>query len=900
MGEKMAKFTWGLITIGVFGFITLIILVVYFSFGLPKIESLADYKPSIPSKILAKDGTVLAELGKENRELAYFENIPQIIVHAFLAAEDDNFFEHTGIDYWGILRAMYTNLKAGRVVQGGSTITQQVAKSLLLNRRRSIARKIKDFLLAQRIEEKFTKEEILFLYLNQVYLGGGYYGVKAAFHGYFGKELSEASIAESAMLAGLLVAPAKYSPYRNPERAKIRQHYVLKRMYVTEKIDEKEYQKALDEKIKYKVKKKNIFKAGYFTDWIRQRMVEIVGEEELLNGGLHVQTTLNWKLQQIAEEEILKGAKEIDKRQGFNGPLGHIDTKEEINQYEIDFRKETFRKKSDHFTITNDYKKEYQIGFNERYFQDLQQYRADHILTKRSSRVPAGNKKKDPLLSYLKKGQIHEAMVTKINSKARIIFISIGGLVGIIPYDNFKWARERSIDDKRQFHPPLSNPAKILERGDLVLVKIKNTSTSIIKHLFGDYAARLKQINVYRQVRNERYVLCLLDQHPEVQAALMAISPKNFEIISMVGGTNFSLSQFNRAIQSKRQPGSSFKPILYAAALENGFNPSSIIIDSPEALGGVDEFLNWKPSNYDGKFAGPTTFRNALEQSRNIPTIKIAKKIGVDTVIDFAKRIRLNAKLERDLSVALGSLGITLKDILTGYALFPNGGKRAELKSILSITDRNGKLVLLQEDEDEDEEEELFNNEENKTKEEVPNPFHQNLNDVQVYDRRLAYIMTNLLRGVILHGTGQKAKQAGPYLGGKTGTTSNYVDAWFIGFSANLVTGVWTGFDDNETMGHGETGAKSALPIWMEYMRAGIKQYGIYDFRAPLGIINVRVDKKTGKLAEEDDSNAFMEAFVEGMEPNTEAERAAMFGEEEKQTEESEDMLEDDEYYDGE
>ena len=900
MGERTARFVWGLITIGVFGLITLIILIIYFSFGLPKIESLADYKPFIPSKILAKDGTVLAKLGQENREIVYFEEIPQTIINAFLAAEDNNFFEHHGIDYKGIMRAMYANLKAGRVVQGGSTITQQVAKSLLKDRRRSMARKIKEYLLAPKIEEKFTKEEILFLYLNQIYLGGGYYGTKMAFRGYFGKELSEATIAESAILAGLPVRPAKYSPYKNPERAKNRQSYVLNRMHVTGKIDEKEYHKALDEKIKYKVKKKTAFKAGYFTDWIRQRMVKIVGEEKLLSDGYHVQTTLNWKLQQIAEKEVLKGAKKIDKRQGFKGPLGHIDTDEEIAQYEMDFRKETYRKESDYFIITDDYKREYQIKFDEKYFKDLKEERKVHTLTKKFPWIQAGNKRRDPLLSHIKKGQFYEAVVIKINPRARMIFVSIGGLVGIIPFDNFKWARERSIEAKRQFYPPLSNPAKILQQGDIVLVGIEKINVGIISHLFGDYVARLKQVNVYQQARQERYLLCLLDQYPDVQAALMAISPKNFEVISMVGGTNFSRSQFNRAIQSKRQPGSSFKPILYAAALENGFTPSTIIIDSPEALGGVDEFLNWKPSNYDGKFAGPTTFRNALEQSRNIPTIKIAEKVGVDTIIDFAKRIKLNAKLERNLSVALGSLGITLRDLITSYSLFPNGGKKIELKSILSITDRNGQLVSLQKEEEQEKDEGLFDSDEEKSEEEEPNPFHQHLNDVQVYDKRLAYIMANLLRGVILHGTGRKAKQVGLYLGGKTGTTSNYVDAWFIGFSANLVAGVWTGLDNNKTMGYGETGDKAALPIWMEYMRAGIKQYGIYDFSAPLGIINVQVDKKTGKLAEGDNSNFFMEAFVEGMEPNTETETTAMFGEEGKQTEEPEDMLEDDEFYDSE
>ena len=330
--------TVGTISMGILTFS----VIAYFSFSLPQISSLKDYRPSIPSQILAKDGTVLAEIGKEKRSITQVEEIPKRIINAFLSAEDDNFYEHTGVDYFGVLRAAIANLRAGKVVQGGSTITQQVAKSLLLSSERSISRKIKDFLLARKIEKKLSKQEILFLYLNQVYLGGGYYGIKAAIKGYYEKELTEASIAETAMIAGLLVAPGKYSPYVNPKYAKKRQRYVLGRMFATNKITEKEYQDALSEKIKFRARKSNHFKAGHFTDWVRQRVIGLVGKEKFLNGGFKVLTTLDWDLQQVAEKEVLKGAKQIDKRQGFKGPIGFVEPEKHLEIFK-EFRVKQYK-----------------------------------------------------------------------------------------------------------------------------------------------------------------------------------------------------------------------------------------------------------------------------------------------------------------------------------------------------------------------------------------------------------------------------------------------------------------------------------------------------------------------------------------------------------------------------
>ena len=892
------KLTLGILGLGLAGGFFAFAVIAYFSFGLPQISNLNDYNPPIPSQILAKDGTVLADVGKEKRYVTKFEDIPKQIVDAFLAAEDDNFYAHSGVDYMGVLRALIKNIIAGRVVQGGSTITQQVAKSLLSNER-SIARKIKDLLLAKRIEEKFSKQEILYLYLNQVYLGGGYYGVSAAFKGYFDKELKEASIAESAMIAGLLVAPGKYSPYRHPEYAKKRQAYVLKRMYETEKIDRIAYEEAVAEKIKYRLRKSSYFKAGYFTDWVRQRVIENVGEENFLTNGFKVTTTIDWELQEVAEKEVWKGVLAIDKRQGFSGPLGNLLDEEKIIENEILFRKDIYENESQYFTINESQLKENELQFDREAYDKIKNLEAEWVQDKKIRLYPLGNQPEDPILQYLKKEKFYKARVLRLSRNGRFVYISIGGAKGIIPYEQYRWAHERIIQEEKNFHSYVLNPNDILKKGDIIWVSIEEESKGLRELATKNYldVVKKKDKETKAKILSQKFYLCSLQQEPVAQGALVSIDPYSGHVISLVGGADFAKSQFNRALQSKRQPGSSFKPILFAAGLENGYNPASIIIDSPEALGGADASLNWKPRNYDGKFKGPITFRNSLEQSRNVPTIKIADKIGVSTIMDFTKRIGFNAKLDPDLSLSLGSFGVTLMDIVTTYAIFPSGGKRVMPISVLKVVDRFGKEYILKSKEEllaeaataettptvtptatPEESKIVETNDSNgiplgpkaPEEEEKINPFLENLGPVQVYDKRLAYIMTNLLKGVVHHGTGRGALDVSANLGGKTGTTNSYVDAWFIGFSPNIVTGVWTGLDDNKTLGWGETGAKSALPIWRAFMKAGIKKFGEVDFKMPRGIVNVLIDKDTGEVASGSRKNGFLDSFVKGFEPGTE------------------------------
>lgn len=914
MAKNLLKLLYGLIGLGILGVLVVVITVTLFSLSLPKISKLSDYQPNIPSKILAKDGTVLAEIGKEKRYVKSIEEIPKRVIDAVVSAEDSGFYEHTGVEYVGLLRALIVNLKEGRYAQGGSTITQQVAKSLLLTNERSISRKVKDMLLAQKMEKRFSKDEILYFYLNQVYLGGGYYGVAAAFDGYFNKELKDATVAEAAMVAGLLVAPGKYSPYINPKRAKIRQGYVLGRMLENKKITKEEYDEALKEQTKFRLRRGNDFLAGHFTDWVRQRVISLVGEKEFLTQGFQVKTTLDYELQQVAEREVKRTVKDIDKRQGFKGPLKQV-PEDKISQWIEESRKKFIKEQSNFFTINEKSEKVYEVEFDDTFSEKLADHTKNFKEVIKSKSYSPGRFKDDQAFTYLKEGDNYKGIVLGVSDRARLVYVSVNGVNGVIPYSGFRWAHERVIATERNYFPDIRKPSTILKKGDVILVELKKKSTTFKKAMDKTFAKYYKKLgkNELRVLNQQRYCLFNLDQKPDAEGALISIQPFSSELVSMVGGQSFQKSQFNRAIQSLRQPGSSFKPLLYAAALENGYTPSSIIIDSPETLGGMDEGLNWKPRNYDGKFKGPITFRNSLEQSRNVTTIKIADDLGVKKIIDYMNRIDFKAKLDQDLSLALGSFGVTLMDIVSTYALFPNGGVKIEPKSILSIHNRKGEEISFVEKRDRLEEpntedalpeeeqevvadvqeaEEKEEGEEKESEEEI-NPYLTSLTGDQVYDRRLAYIMTNLLRGVVLHGTGRGAKSVSTYLGGKTGTTNNYVDAWFIGFSQKLATGVWTGFDDNGTLGWGETGAKAALPVWREFMRASIRKYGESDFKVPLGIVHIPIDKNTGKKVDSG-KVGFMESFVEG---DIEGRKKAVARKNNEEDIGSEPLLEDDDYY---
>lgn len=874
--------------LALFGVFCLGGIILYISMDLPQINSLKDYNPPMNSRILSKDGEVLLDIGLETRDVVEFEKMPKKVVNAFLAAEDDNFYNHQGVDYMGILRAFMVNLKEGRLVQGGSTITQQVAKSFLLTKERTISRKIKDLLLARKIEQKLSKDEILYLYLNQVYLGGGYYGVKAAFRGYFDKDLEEATPAESALVAGLLVAPGRYSPYVKPKFAKIRQSYVLKRMYETGKINKEEYEAALQENIKMRIRKTSELKAGYFTDWIRQEVMRAVGVDEFLSNGYTVVTTLDWALQQTAEKNVKEKVKDLDKRQGYKGPLKVLASEEEQREFMIDLRKKIFRAESTFFTFTTEGKNQFEFQEETEDLDLVGNYyeeEKEKLNERFKSLVYIGNHQSEPMVKFLEEGKSYQGIVLDVDDLKRTILVEVAGARVVIPESGYSWAHERKFSEGPHWFGPVKFPSKVAKKGQIILVRVDGKSIPSDQLIHADFFKKYTDQDLKAVLHKQKFVKGFLDQEPDVEGALISIQARTGNILSLVGGIDFQKSQFNRVIQSSRQPGSAFKPFIYAAALENGFTPSSILMDSPQALGGANDSLNWKPSNYDGDFKGPMTFRNALEVSRNIPAVRLVQELGVKKVSDFINRIHMTAQMPKDMSLALGSFGVSLAELTKAFAIFPNGGKAIRLHHIVSIKDRNGKEYNAPPaDANWPEEPEkpvevpvpspVVATEEGVEAEPQPegppvNPFLENLNQFQVYDKRLAYIMTNLLNGVTLYGTAGAAGRLNPNLGGKTGTTNNFVDALFVGFSNDIVVGTWAGFDDNRPLGYGETGGRTALPIWIDYMSEVIERYGADEFKVPEGISHLMINKKTGRPLAPGAGEGFLEAYPEGFDPNT-------------------------------
>jgi len=625
----------------------------YFTHDLPSTETLKNYKPSTITKIFSEEGEVIGEFFYEKREVVSLDRVPNYLIQAFVAGEDSRFFQHKGLDYLAILRALIRNIFSGEIVQGGSTITQQVVKSLLLSPEKKFARKIREAILAYRIEKYLNKEEILFLYLNQIYLGHGAYGISAAAENYFGKMIEELNIAESALLAGLPQAPSKNSPYQHPQQAKKRQLYILNRMVEEGFISSSEAIKIAQTPYLLRNKDKpSIEKALHFVEYIRRYVEEKYGKDALYKNGLQVFSTIDLQFQKMAQEAMESGLKEIEKR--------------------------------------------------------------------------------------------------------------------------------------------------------------------------------------------EKYPSADMPFTPE--GALVCFDLETGYVKAMVGGRDFKKSQFNRAIQARRQTGSSFKPIVYASALDKGFTPSSIIVDSPIVFEWGDK--KWKPKNFEGKFSGPTTFRNALTHSVNIVTVKIAQEVGVDYIKDYAKKLGVSSPLHSDLSIALGSSSLSLFELTKAYAVFANQGNLFTPIFIKKILDRDGNLL--------EENLSLFYPKESSMEEQVITP-------------QTAFLITYLLKGVVQHGTGWRARSLGRPVAGKTGTTDQFMDAWFIGYTPELMTGIWVGFDEERSLGENETGARAASPIWVTFMSKILKDKPIKDFPVPEGIEFMKVDPKTGQVSLE--KEGILECFREGTGP---------------------------------
>jgi penicillin-binding protein 1A len=779
---------------------------IYFSQNLPNIITLKDYNPNIVSVIYDDNNKKIGEFFKEQREIVSYKEIPSHLIQAFVSSEDDKFFQHKGLDFAGIFRAMLVNFKSGKFTQGGSTITQQVARSLLLSSEKKISRKIKEAILASKIEANLSKEEILFLYLNQIYLGYGAYGVKQAAKAYFNKDIKDINLAESALLAGLPQSPSRWSPFINPNKSKERQIYVLKRMVEEGYITLKEAKKTANKRLKlYKRKNLNIDIAPYFTELVRKYVVLKYGNEALLNGGLKIYTSLEFDLHLKAKKSLKNGLKEIDKRQGYMGPIENIETDEKRTKKLLEIHNEIVENEKDYIFFPK-------IGENFNIESSM-----FSVISDKNENIQEVSK------TPIKKDKTYKALV--LNVDKRKIEISVGNFKGFIYSEGYSWCYKRKLSSRRIYRKRLLDPRNVFKKGDLILVSYLEDGSFKV------------------------------EQEPEVEGAILSINPETGFVKAMVGGYDFSRSEFNRTYQSKRQAGSTFKPIVYSAAIDNGFTPATIVVDSPiiEAFS-TDDDKKWKPTNYSGKFYGDTILRDALIFSRNVPTTKIAQKIGSRKIVNYSKKIGIRSHMEKDLSVALGSTAVSLWEMVKVFSVFSMGGKKVVPVFIKKIEDRNGKLL---EEYNEENPEDLIMNYISPTLYEYED---LNKKGEELISPQTAYIMSYLLKEVAYHGTGWRVGRAlkRPVCG-KTGTSNDFMDAWFMGFTPrDITTGVWVGFDDNgKTLGYGEAGARSALPIWLNYMKEALKDRKKTQLQKPSGIKVLKIDKKTGKIA-----NSYSKSYV--------------------------------------
>ncbi|MCD6188326.1 MAG: PBP1A family penicillin-binding protein [Desulfuromusa sp.] len=749
----------------------------FVSTTLPRVETLSDYNPPLITRIYADDGSIIAEYSRERRILVPFEKIPKTLVQAFVAAEDASFFKHQGIDFISIFRAALKNVKAGGIAQGGSTITQQVAKKLLLTSERTFTRKFKEAILAWRMEKALTKQEILYLYLNQIYLGHRAYGVEAASENYFDKNVEELTLAESAILAGLPQAPSRYSPYRHYQRAMDRQKYVLGRMVKEGYITPEEYTQAAEEEVAIKPRLNNLLEVtAYFNEQVRRYLEEQFGEDLLYTGGLEVETSINLPMQKFAQQAVKENLRAHDKRRGYRGSQQVLD---ETAQAEF------LLKQQELFTT-------------------------------------------EPLTA----DSYTQAIV--VGQEGDQILCKIGSSNGSISIKKSKWAAPIKVTAADV--EPLGNAGEekqtLLPLGSLIDVKVLDLKSELIK--LG------------------------LEQAPLAQGALVAVDPFSGQIKAMVGGFDFKESQFNRAIQAKRLSGSAIKPIIYAAALDHGYTPATIILDTPLIYENREidtgKLEEWKPKNYEQKFYGPTRFRFALAHSRNVVTIKILEDIGINYAANYAKKLGIETPLERDLSMALGSTAITPLEMLTSYTVFANGGILVPPTYITRIRDRNGRILQSIDPAD-------FVNGMAADQRLIRKPPRR------VISPETAYLVTNILESVVREGTGWRAKAIGRPSAGKTGTTNDLKDAWYVGFIPQLACVSWVGYDQERPLGKNETGSKAAAPAWVNFMKQAVKQYPLQNFRIPDTIEFHPIDKENGLLLAEDNEKAYFEVFAPGTAP---------------------------------
>ena len=750
-----------------------------FGRGLPDYKQLANYEPPIMTRVHAGDGRLLAEYAEQKRIFVPQNAMPRLVVQAFLSAEDKNFYYHPGVDLSSIVRAIISNFRnilSGRRLVGASTITQQIAKNFLLSADVTLERKIKEAILAFRIERALEKDRILELYLNEIYLGFGSYGVAAAALNYFNKSLDTLTLAEAAFLAALPKAPNNYNPFNYPKAARDRRNWVIGRMLQDGIIKKEEANIATSTPLTTRKRQETEYvTAEYFAEEVRRQLVQRYGETGLYRDGLVVRTTLGSKYQRIADKALRNGLLAYDQRHGWRGPLTKI-------------------------------------------------------------------KPSDDWLSALSKitppkalGPWRLAVVTKISSSGAKIVIDDGS-DGLIPLAEMKWARLWMKGEN--LGPVVNNARDILALGDVIPVEPALFAQNGSAYPSGIY--HLRQI-------------------PEIEGAVVALDPHTGRILAMSGGFSYERSQFNRAIQARRQPGSAFKPFVYLAALDKGFTPSTLILDAPFVIDQGPGQPKWRPSNYTRKFYGPSTMRLGIEKSRNLMTVRLAQTIGIETIAEYAQKFGIVDKLPYQLSMSLGAGETTLLRLTAAYAMLVNGGKLIDPTLIDRIQNRDGKTVFKHDTRDC-----IKCLSANWQKQPVPIIPDRR---VQVADPASVYQMVSMLQGVVQRGTGRRLKSLGKPLAGKTGTTNKALDTWFIGFAPDLAVGVFVGFDTPRSLGKKEQGASVSAPIFKEFMKNALFNKPSIPFRIPPGIRLVRVHAETGRLARPGDRRIILEAFKPGTVP---------------------------------
>ncbi len=840
---------------------------------LPDLSSMETYEPAVTSKVFDKNGNLVARFYEERRTVVEIEKIPDHVKNAFIAAEDEDFYNHKGIDYFAILRAVFYQTRhklIGGPQSGGSTITQQTAKTFLLTPERSMSRKIKELILAKKIEEKFSKDHILYLYLNQIYFGNGAYGIEEAARTYYGRSVDKLTVGQAAVLASIPKSPSRINPWADPRRVRARRGYVLEQMRENKLITEEQEKAGKEEAVRVDVAPPEFLDvAPYYAEAIRRTLIERTSAEEVARGGLTVYAGLDGTLQRAANEGVDKGLRELDKRQGYRGPLVRLDP-DEAAQFAAVLAEEKARRFPP--DETPDLKSEPAAG---RAIWDLSKVKADEakrILQASAARsaekgaaeddeeeLSDAEKKIDAELAQkanlstsppvrsarttrLKIGSHVGAVVTEIDNAGKKVVVDLGTVDGVLPFASMAWARPFS-PEKSTERP--KSPADVVKRGDIVLVTIEKIVAG--KAAVAASSDKAKDKGSKASPARPGYVEVSLEQDPKVQGAFVAIDPADHRVLALVGGSDFALSPFNRATQAVRQAGSSFKPFIYAAGIESKqFSSVGFMTVDAEAGGGPRHRLitdapkvffdrwtgkKWAPQNSSGRFLGDITTRTCLTHSVNTCSISILEKVGVDAVLDVANKVHVTVPDEpfpQNLTLALGTGGVHLLDLVNAYVVFPDGGRYAPPVLIEKVKKRDGSILFEQ------------------------GPVER----TQVFSPQTASIMTDLMKSVVESGTATRARELKRPVAGKTGTTDEARSVWFVGFTPDVVAGVYVGFDDNKPLGRSESGGRAAVPIWLRFMNVAVEGEPVRDFAIADGVVRRSVDLRSGLLARSEDALA--------------------------------------------